>query len=158
MLFQSTAIPRVFAGANTSNIAVQTFAGNSHVSYESIDFVGIGWDGSVDVSGMTMIHADVQLISGGGTNLTMELIDFGPDDDPSNGLTNTGGDGTAGGNNISSQLSAGDWVSIDIPLATGFSAGTGGGGFGNPNLNNIGFVVFVSADGASFLVDNIYFY
>lgn len=150
--------PGVFAGANTSSISVQTFAGNSHVNYESIDFVGIGWDGSVDVSGMTMVHADVQLISGGGSNLTMELIDFGPDDDPSNGLTNTGGDGTAGGNNISSQLSAGDWVSIDIPLATGFSAGTGGGGFGNPNLNNIGFVVFVSSDGASFLVDNIYFY
>ena len=150
--------PGIFAGGGTSNISVQTFAGNSHVSYESIDFVGIGWDGSVDVSGMTMVHADVQLISGGGTNLTMELIDFGPDDDPANGLTTAGGDGTAGGNNISSQLSAGDWVSIDIPIATGFSASTGGGGTGNPNLSNIGFVVFVSADGASFLVDNIYFY
>ena len=34
----------------------------------------------------------------------------------------------------------------------------GGGGSGLFNLNNLGFVIFVSNNGASFLVDNIYFY
>jgi len=149
--------PGTFAGPNTDNISLQTIAGNSHLNYESIDYVGIGWDGSVDVSAKTMVHLDVQLTSGANSNLIMELIDFGPDNDPGNGLTNVGGDGTAGGNNISSQLVEGEWVSIDIPL-TRFILSTGGGGFGNPNKNNIGYVVFVSNNGASFLVDNIYFY
>lgn len=149
--------PGIFAGSNTDNISIQTLGGNSHVNYESIDFVGIGWDGSVDVSAKTMVHLDVQLTSGSGSNLVMELIDFGPDNNPDNGLTNVGGDGTAGGNNISSQLVQGEWVSIDIPLSA-FTLSTGGGGFGNPNRSNIGFVVFVSNNGASFLVDNIYFY
>ncbi len=149
--------PGIFAGANTSSISVQTFDGNSHVNYEGIDFVGIGWDGSVDASAETMVHLDVQLTSGAGSNLIMELIDFGPDDDPADGLGNVGGNGTAGGNNISSQLVPGQWVSIDIPLSQ-FTLPTGGGGAGNPNRSNIGFVVFVSNNGASFLVDNIYFY
>jgi hypothetical protein len=149
--------PGIFAGGGVSNIAVQTFDNNNHLSYETIDFVGLGWDGSVNVTGETMVHLDVQLTSAAGGNLVMELIDFGPDDSPDDGLTNVGGNGTAGGNNISSQLVAGQWVGIDIPL-TSFTLPTGGGGFGNPNLGNIGFVVFVSSNGSSFLVDNIYFY
>lgn len=149
--------PGIFAGGNTQNISIQTFAGNNLVNYESIDFVGIGWNGSVDVTSKTMVHLDVQLTSAPGSNLVLELIDFGPDNDPSNNLTNTGGDGTAGGNNISNRLVQNEWVSIDLPLNT-FTLPTGGGGFGNPNRANIGFVVFVSNSGASFLVDNIYFY
>lgn len=145
--------PGFFAGANIGNISVQTFAGNSHVSYESLDFVGTNWVGTVNVSGESMMHLDVQLTSGAGGSVIVELIDFGPDD-TDNGF----GDGTAGGNNISSQLVPGQWVSIDIPLNGGFSLPTGGGGAGNPNYNNIGYVVFVSTNGASFLVDNIYFY
>jgi hypothetical protein len=148
--------PGVFAGPNTQNIAVQTFDGNSHIRYEGIDFIGIGWDGTVNVSGETMVHLDVQLLSGSGNALVMELIDFGPDG-IDNGLTSAGGDGTAGGFNLSSQLVADQWVGVDIPLSA-FTLPTGGGGFGSPNLNNIGFIVFVSSNGASFLVDNIYFY
>jgi len=144
--------PGVFAGSNTQNISVQTFDGNSHVNYEGIDFIGIGWDGTVNVTGETMVHVDIQLTSGAGGALVMELIDFGPDD-TDNGF----GDGSAGGNNLSSQLMPGEWVSLDIPLSA-FTLPTGGGGAGNPNLGNIGYVVFVSPNGASFLVDNIYFY
>jgi hypothetical protein len=149
--------PGIFAGENTGNISVQTIEDNSHLNYESIDFVGIGWDGSVDVNDKTMVHLDVQLTSENNANLIMELVDFGPDNDPANGLTSAGGDGTSGGNNISSQLVLGEWVSIDIPLSA-FTLRTGGGGAGNPNRTNIGFVVFVSSNGTSFLVDNIYFY
>ncbi|KAB8151899.1 hypothetical protein EZY14_017070 [Kordia sp. TARA_039_SRF] len=144
--------PGVFAGSNTQNIAVQTFDGNSHVSYEGIDFIGMGWEGTVDVTGETMVHIDVQLTSGAGSALVMELIDFGPDD-TDNGF----GDGTAGGFNVSSQLVPGEWVGIDIPL-NAFTLPTGGGGAGNPNLGNIGYIVFVSSNSASFLIDNIYFY
>ncbi|MFK7746890.1 MAG: hypothetical protein AB8B65_00730 [Kordia sp.] len=144
--------PGIFAGSNTQLISVQTFAGNSHVRYEGIDFIGIGWDGTVNVTGETMVHLDVQLTSGAGSALVMELIDFGPDD-TDNGF----GDGTAGGFNLSSQLMEGQWVSIDVPLSS-FTLPTGGGGSGSPNLANIGYIVFVSSNGASFLVDNIYFY
>ncbi|WP_298520402.1 Ig-like domain-containing protein [uncultured Kordia sp.] len=144
--------PGVFAGSNTQSISVQTFEGNSHVNYEGIDFIGIGWDGTVNVTGETMVHVDIQLTSGAGSALVMELIDFGPDD-TDNGF----GDGTAGGFNVSSQLMEGQWVGIDIPLSA-FTLPTGGGGAGNPNLANIGYIVFVSSNGASFLVDNIYFY
>ncbi|MCH2195079.1 hypothetical protein [Kordia sp.] len=144
--------PGVFAGSNTQNISVQTFDGNSHVSYEGIDFIGIGWDGTVNVTGETMVHVDIQLTSSAGAALVMELIDFGPDD-TDNGF----GDGSAGGFNVSSQLMPGEWVGIDIPL-NAFTLPTGGGGAGNPNLGNIGYIVFVSSNGASFLVDNIYFY
>ncbi len=144
--------PGVFAGSNTQLISVQTFEGNSHVNYEGIDFIGIGWDGTVNVTGETMVHLDVQLTSGAGSALVMELIDFGPDD-TDNGF----GDGSAGGFNLSSQLIPDQWVGIDIPLSA-FTLPTGGGGSGNPNLGNIGYIVFVSNNGASFLVDNIYFY
>ena len=144
--------PGVFAGPNIGNISVQTFDGNSHVNYESIDFLGIGWDGTINATSETMVHLDVQLTSAPGSNLVMELIDFGPDN-----IDNGFGDGSAGGNNISSQLVQGQWVSIDIPL-NAFNLPTGGGGSGNPNLANLGYIVFVSSNGASFLVDNIYFY
>jgi len=144
--------PGVFAGPNTTSISIQSSAGNDHLRFESIDFVGIGWDGTVNATGETMVHIDVQLTSASGSNLVMELLDFGLDD-----IDNGFGDGSAGGFNLSSQLIQNQWVGIDIPL-NGFTLGTGGGGSGNPNLGNIGNIILVSSNGASFLVDNIYFY
>ena len=67
------------------------------------------------------------------------------------------GKDSAGGYNLSNQLVQDKWVSLDIPLNE-FTLRTGGGGSGLLNRNNIGFVIFVSSNGASFLVDNIYFY
>ncbi|WP_299110695.1 Ig-like domain-containing protein [uncultured Winogradskyella sp.] len=134
------------------NIQTQTFDSNGHIVYENLEFVGMSWDGTIDVSGMTHVHLDVQLTSPGST-LIVELIDFGPDN-TDNGLVGT--DGSAGGFNATSQLMEGDWVGIDIPL-NAFTLPTGGGGAGNPNLNNMGYVVLVS-NGGSVLVDNVYFY
>ncbi len=144
--------PGVFAGPNTVSITTNTFANNQHIRYEGIDFVGMGWNGTINASSKTMVHLDVKLISG--SNVVMELIDFGPD-----GIDNGFGpnNGTAGGNNISGQLQQNEWVSLDIPL-NAFTLATGGGGGGNPNRNNLGFIVFVSNNGATFLVDNVYFY
>ncbi|QTD38484.1 hypothetical protein JL193_04120 [Polaribacter batillariae] len=145
--------PGFFAGSNTGNISTQSINGNEYIDYENIDFVGTAWDGTVNVSGMDMLHLDVQLRSATGSNVLVELVDFGPDK-TDNGLAT---DGTAGGHNITSQLIENQWVSIDIPL-NGFTLSTGGGGLGSPNLNNLGYIVFVSNNNASFLVDNVYFY
>lgn len=143
-----------FAGPNTSNISAQIFGNNKHLSYQTVDYFGLSWNGTVDVTSKTMVHVDVQLKSNTGSNLRVELIDFGPDNvDNGFGPTN----GSAGGFNVTSQLVRDNWVSLNIPLSA-FTLPTGGGGSGNPNKSNIGYVVFVSSNGASFLVDNVYFY
>ena len=140
-----------FAIFNNDAIQIQTqaFSGNENVTYSNLGFVGIGWNGTVDASGMTHIHLDVQRTSPGST-LTVELLDFGPSG------TIGGADDTAGGFNATGQLSTDNWVGLDIPL-TAFTQPTGGGGAGNPNINNIGSVILVSNSG-TFIVDNIYFY
>lgn len=146
--------PGIFAGPNTASITAPINGGNQHINYQSIDFIGMGWTGTVDVSSKTMIHLHAKLVGAASSNLRVELIDFGPD-----GVDNGfgAGGGTAGGNNISSQLIQDQWVSINIPLNQ-FNLPTGGGGFGNPNRNNLGYIVLVSSNGASVLIDNIYFY
>jgi len=146
--------PGIFAGPNTSNISIQTFGNNQHLSYQSIDYVGIGWTGTVNVSNKTMIHLDIQLKNTAASDLRIELKDFGPDNIDNN---YGAGNDSAGGYILSYQLVQDNWVSIDIPLNQ-FTLSTGGGGSGLFNLNNLGFVIFVSNNGASFLVDNIYFY
>lgn len=144
--------PGTFNGSGVQ-IATSTFANNEHLIYGNLNFVGIGWDGTVDASSFTHVHVDVQLTSASDTSLIVELIDFGPND-TDNGLRGT--DDSAGGFNASSQLREGQWVGIDIPLDQ-FTLRTGGGGSGSPNLSNIGYFVLVSNNG-SFLIDNIYFY
>jgi hypothetical protein len=145
--------PGFFAGANTTNITIPVYANNNHLSYNTVDFVGIGWTGTINASSKTMLHLDVQLKSVS-SNLRIELKDFGPDN-LDNGFGANGD--TAGGFILTNQLIKDSWVSINIPLSS-FTLPTGGGGSGNPNKNNLGFVIFVSNNAASFLVDNIYFY
>ncbi|MEM9679949.1 MAG: Ig-like domain-containing protein [Bacteroidota bacterium] len=132
------------------SISTQIFDNNEHISYENLQFVGVGWDNPVDVSGFSHIHVDVQLTTPGST-FTVELLDYGPD-----GIDNGFGDGSAGGFNASGQLILDQWVGLDIPLSA-FTLGTGGGGSGLTTFGNMGNVIFVSNNG-SVLVDNIYFY
>lgn len=143
----------IFAGPNVT-IQTQEFNGDEIVTYESLDFVGIGWEGTNDVSQMTHVHVDVQLMGSVNEALIVQLIDFGPnntDDGP------VGGDDTGGGFTIpSSQLTEGAWVGVDIPI-NAFTEQTGGGFLGSPNLNNIARVALVS-NGGSFIIDNLYFY
>lgn len=144
--------PGIFAGgSNTLNISEENFANNKHLSYQNIGFVGLGWNGTLNVSSKTMIHLDIQLKNAAASDLRIELKDFGPDN------IDGGGNDSAGGYILSNQLVQNNWVSIDIPLNQ-FTLSTGGGGSGLFNRNNLGFVIFVSNNGASFLVDNIYFY
>lgn len=142
-----------FAVFNDQNvqIAIQDANDDQIVRYENLGFVGLGWDGTEDVSGMTHLHVDVQLINSTNPALIVELIDFGANN------ADGGGDDTGGGFTVpSSQLIEGSWAGIDIPIDA-FTQGTGGGFLGSPNLNNIARVVFVS-NGSSFIIDNIYFY
>ncbi|MEX0594996.1 MAG: glycosyl hydrolase family 16, partial [Candidatus Paceibacterota bacterium] len=149
--------PGIFAGPNTGNISAPTNAGNQHINYQSIDFIGMGWNGTVNASSKTMIHLHVKLIGSASTNLRVELKDFGPNGVDDGPVILPGFDDTAGGHNISNLLIQDQWVSINIPLNQ-FTLPTGGGGAGNPNRSNLGFIVLVSSNGASVLVDNIYFY
>jgi hypothetical protein len=147
--------PGFFAGGNDAvNISEKNFANNKHLNYQSIGYVGLGWTGTVNASTKTMIHLDIQLKNAAASNLILELKDFGPDNIDNNFVA---GKDSAGGYNLSNQLVQDKWVSLDIPL-NAFTLRTGGGGSGLLNRNNIGFVIFVSNNGASFLVDNIYFY
>jgi hypothetical protein len=144
-----------FAAFNDDSVVISTpiANGNQYAAYDNLGFVGLGWDGTVNVSEMTHLHLDVQVTKPG--NLTVELIDFGANN--SDDALAQGTDDTAGGYIVpNNQLEEGVWKSISIPLGS-FTRGTGGGGLGSPNLNNIARVVLVSNRG-SFLVDNIYFY
>ncbi len=132
------------------NITTQLFDGNEHIVYENLQFVGVGWDNTVDISAFTHVHVDVQLVTPGST-FVVELLDYGPDD-----IDNGFGDGSAGGFNATGQLMEGQWVGLDIPISN-FTLGTGGGGSGLTTFGNIGNVIFVSNSG-SVLIDNVYFY
>ena len=142
-----------FAVFNDSNVQidVQNLGGDNIANYNNLTFVGLGWDGTEDVSTMEFLHIDVQVTSSSNAALVVELIDFGAND------ADGGGDDTGGGFSVpASQLVEGEWMGIDIPVSA-FTQGTGGGFSGSPNLNNIARVVLVS-NGSSFAVDNIYFY
>lgn len=137
---------------NNENIGIQTqsFSGNEQIVYENLAFVGLSWNNTIDVSSFTTLHIDVQRLTPG-SNFVVELLDYGPD-----GVNNGFGDGSAGGFNATFQMINEEWVGLDIPLSS-FTLPTGGGGSGNPNLNNIGNIILVS-NGGAFLIDNIYFY
>lgn len=141
-----------FAAFNDNNVQVQTqsFNGDQTVTYDNLSFVGLGWDGTEDVSAMTHLHVDVQLSSSENPALTVQLIDFGADN------ADGGGDDSGGGFTIpSSELTEGTWVGIDIPISDIIEATAVFPG--SPNLNNIARIAFVS-NGSSFIIDNIYFY
>ncbi|UAM99176.1 glycosyl hydrolase family 16 [Polaribacter litorisediminis] len=145
------------AAYNDSNITISApiANGNQYINYENLNFVGLGWDGTVNASQMTHLHVDVQITSSNAKNFIVEIIDFGPNNE-NNGFGGT--DDSAGGFLVSSnQLIEGQWISLDIPL-TSFTRSTGGGGGGRPNVSNIGHVGFVSLSLDSFLIDNVYFY
>jgi hypothetical protein len=150
--------PAIFADSNVGPISLQSFSGNEHINYSSINaFLGMGWDGTVDASGATMMHIDIQLV-GSTSLLKIEIEDFGANGADEPPFT-PGSDDNSGGFDVTSQLVDGQWVSFDIPLNS-FTLPTGGGGSGSPATNALGYITLVSnpANPAGILVDNIYFY
>lgn len=138
------------------DIAVPDFGGDQVISYTNLGFVGIGWEGTADVSNLDFLHVDIQVPEGFNASgiLTVEIVDFGPNDaDEGPGSDDSGG----GFNIMGSELEAGDWVGFDIPV-NGFTLPTGAPFPGSPNLNNVSRVVFVGQGIPDILVDNIYFY
>lgn len=141
---------------NNPDIQIETFAFNNDqvISYGNLGFVGIGWNGTSDVSGMSFLHLDIQVSQSFAPSdiFTVELLDFGVN------ASNGGGDDTGGGYDITGdRLTEGGWVGIDIPV-NGFTQPTGGGFLGSPNTTNLAAVVLVGKGISNVLVDNIYFY
>lgn len=124
------------------------------IQYGNLSFVGVGWNGTSDVSGFSNLQLNVQVTQSfnPSNNLIVELIDNGADNSAG------GGDDTGGGYAIpGSQLVEGQWVTITIPL-NGFTRATGGGFSGSPNLTNVANVVLVGDGIANVLIDNIFFF
>ena len=98
-------------------------------------------------AGMTHFHLDVFAPSG--SMLGVKLVDFGPDgqyspppggDDTERGLTFTSGS--------TPPFVAGEWVSLDIPLAD----------FTGMNLGNVSQLILQSTNIGNVWIDNVYFH
>ena len=124
-----------------------TINGDNIIKYSELNFVGIQFTKpTIDVSQMTNFHVDIQVINelDSGDFVTVKLQDIGPDN-----TFGTGDDSAAEIKYSSSNLVAGEWVGIDIPLSS-LSSLTG--------TSNLAQVVFVSdATVTDMYVDNIYF-
>lgn len=126
-----------------------TINGDNIIKYTQLNFVATEFKNpTVDATGMTHLHFDVQIedpVLNPGDFLRIQLGDFGPN------AAFGGGDDTQGSFIIpTANLSVGSWLSFDLPLAN-FP--------GLTNRANLAQIFFVS-DGtiSTILVDNMYFY
>ena len=125
-------------------------AGNDVLSYNNLDFVGIQMTTTpVDATNMNFLHLDLFTTSSN-TTFKVEIRDRG-----ANGELNTnqftgqpiGDDRQKDYFVPTTNMTPGQWISIDIPLDAGLAN----------QKNNIAQIVFVG-DIGSFFVDNLYFY
>ena len=142
----------------TTKSSIISVYNNAILLYTNLNFTVIVLSGNFNVSNMTHLHIDVQIQEplDAGDILTVELIDAGPNqilNGPTNPVDDTGG----GTNILASALTNGSWTGIDIPLNS-FTEPTGGGFPGNPNLEHITQMLFVSNNISNIIVDNIYFF
>lgn len=134
-----------WSSAALQNIEIQ---GNPTLKYTGLGYVGIETGNAenpnqIDITGMT--HFNVNVWTPNATTLSVKLVDFGP-----NGVynaPNTGGDDTEGMVTFSNPA-PGQWITYHIPLSS-FA--------GLANKENIAQLLFVSENGATIYVDNIYF-
>lgn len=125
-------------------------AGNDVLSYNSLDFVGVQMTTTpINATDMNFLHLDLFTTSSN-TGFKVEIRDRG-----TNGELNTNqftgqptvDDAQKDYNVPTANMTAGEWISIDIPLD----------GTLTNQKNNIAQIVFVG-DIGSFFVDNLYFY
>lgn len=123
--------------------------GDNIIKYTDLNFVATEfYSPTVNATGMSYFHVDIQVEDSSvdpGDFIRIELVDFGSD------ASFGGGNDTSGTYTInSSVLTAGSWISLDIPL-TSFP--------GLINRDNLAQILFVSdATISTILVDNMYFY
>lgn len=121
--------------------------GDNIIKYTELNFVATEFKNpTIDVSGMTHIHVDIQIQEpiDGGDFIAVELGDFGSD-----GVFGGGDDSSGRVTFSSADLSSNQWISLDIPLAD----------FGLGSRSNLAQVFFISdATISTILVDNMYFY
>ena len=123
--------------------------GDNIIAYTDLNFVGIQFFAdapTIDASSMTHFHVDIQPREAvdPGDFLRIDLVDVGPDNQFGTG------DDAAGAITVSgSNLTEGEWYSVDVPFSE----------IGIAGRSNLAQVVFVSdATISSIYVDNIYFY
>ena len=124
--------------------------GNDVLSYSSLDFVGVQFQNpTVDASDMDFMHMDLFTTSTTSNNFVIQIRDRG-----ANGEINTNiftgqpeqDDKEKRFTLIPSDLTQGQWISIDIPLNGGLAS----------QKNNLAQLVFVGD--IDFIADNLYFY
>lgn len=124
-------------------------AGDNIIAYTDLNFVGIQFlidAPTIDASSMTHFHVDIQPREEiqQGDFLTIRVVDIGPD-----GEIGTGDDSSGEITLDNSNLTEGEWYSIDVPFSS----------LGMSGQSNLAQIVFVSdATISSIYVDNIYFY
>lgn len=119
-----------FSGATT-----YTVAGDEMLFYPNMNYQGVDFNGSVNVSNMTHVHFDIWTPASGATatNFDFFLISPGPQEQASATVPTPGG-----------------WKSVDIPLSS----------FPNVQLHDLIQLKFVATPfgGSNIYIDNIYFY
>ncbi|PZR21957.1 MAG: hypothetical protein DI539_06735 [Flavobacterium psychrophilum] len=128
---------------STGSMTDLEIEGNATKKYGAMGYVGtdIGIDNQLDISDMGYMHMDVW--SADFTSFTIKVVDFG-----ANGVYNGAGSDDSEGVYTIAEPAQGEWVSLNIPVTelTGLT--------GNEHISQL---VFVSENGATVYVDNIYF-
>jgi hypothetical protein len=134
-------------GQTTLGGADLNINGDNLIRYTELNFVAIKTVNTVNASGMTHYHLDVQVEDAQlapNDFLRILLLDAGPDN-----IIGTPDDTEASVEFRAPVLESGQWSSLDIPLSD----------FAGLNTSNLALYFFVSdATISNILVDNIYFY
>jgi hypothetical protein len=143
------------AGPNLTDL---TIAGDAMKKYTGLAYVGVEFIGTppgtneIDASAMTHFHVDVWTPDI--TNFQVKLVDFGPNmifagtpNDDTDALF------TATSTSTPALTGTGQWVSLDIPLASFVPTG------GSWNRSHLAQLLFISGTGTgTVFVDNVYFH
>lgn len=133
-------------GGSTTQTSSADINGNNVLIYSSNNFTGIIHDNTIDASALNFLHIDV-FTQNAGSSVEFQIRDIGANGEIETNVFN----GFPSGDDrdrrfTASNLSAGQWTSIDIPLD---------GDIANQK-NNLGALIIVG--GPDFILDNIYYY
>jgi hypothetical protein len=131
-----------WAGSTTED-ADYVVAGSNTKMYSNLNFVGIDFvSQTIDASAMTHLHLDVYAPAG--SNFRVKIVAFDGDNGAALGESELTFDGST-----TPAFVAGDWSSLDIPLADFALAAP---------LDHVGQIVLSTSDARLVLVDNIYWH
>lgn len=152
---------------DSANVADVQVAGNATKRYTALVFAGIDFTGSkIDASTMTHLHMDVWTPPGstGGTKFGVKLVNFGSGGNSeavvafhAAGLSPVKPDWIANWSGLDSPvLAAGEWISLEIPVAS--FAGMTFEALGQMLLLDNADTGLAGDEAGTFFVDNVYFH